>query len=81
MVYWWNRNYSSIDKDGQKKYSQEYLSMNQEQKAKGSFVFWDVEARCHDYEAIYDWVEKNKLDVDKYNEAERLKMETMGPSE
>ncbi|PGH34644.1 hypothetical protein GX50_02534 [[Emmonsia] crescens] len=63
MVYWWNRSYTYTDESGHEQYSQRYLSMNNVEKARNSFAFWDVEARCHDSEAIYEWAEKHQVNV------------------
>ncbi|EGE82471.1 hypothetical protein RJZ56_005912 [Blastomyces dermatitidis] len=63
MVYWWNQSYTYTDERGQEQYSQRYLSMSNVEKARHSFAYWDVEARCHDTDAIYEWAEKNKVNV------------------
>ncbi|PGH06414.1 hypothetical protein GX51_02426 [Blastomyces parvus] len=63
MVYWWNQSYTYTDARGHEQYSQRYLSMSNAEKARHSFAYWDVEARCHDTEAIYEWAEKHRLDV------------------
>jgi hypothetical protein len=64
LVYWWNSNYSYVDRKGLKHYTEEYLGRSMKERAQGSFVKWDVEARCHDWDAINDWIEKHRLDAD-----------------
>ncbi|PGG96500.1 hypothetical protein AJ79_09560 [Helicocarpus griseus UAMH5409] len=61
MVYWWNRSYSYTDEQGQRHHTQKFLTMSNEEKTKGSFAFWDVEAHCRDWDKIYEWAEINQV--------------------
>lgn len=55
MVYWWNSSFSFTGDDEKKHYSEKYLSLQRtEAIASESFVFWDVETRCHDYQPVHD---------------------------
>ncbi|KAL1952459.1 hypothetical protein VTO42DRAFT_5298 [Malbranchea cinnamomea] len=66
LVYWWNSNYSYLDANGVKHYTEEYLSMSEEERVAGSFVKWEVKTQCRDWDAISDWVNKNKLQENKH---------------
>lgn len=59
LIPWWNTTWSHIDKDGKKQYSQDYLSMTRMQRAKTSYVVWDLETKCIDMDALEDYVVKH----------------------
>lgn len=68
LVYWWRQNFTYVDDSGARRYAEDYLRMNTEERAKSAFVRWDVDVQCRDMDAINAWVQKNQIDNDKYGE-------------
>lgn len=66
MVYWWNQNFTYIDDNGAKHYSDWYLQSSPEQRSKGTFTAWDTQVQCRDMEAIHAWMKAHQLDIEKY---------------
>lgn len=61
MTYWWNKTYTLTTKDGKEVYSDHYLSMSPQERAKGSYVNWDIEHKCREIQPIEDWVDERRL--------------------
>lgn len=68
LVYWWRQNFTYVDDSGTRRYAEDYLHMNTEERAKSAFVRWDVDVQCRDMDAINAWVQTNQIENDKYGE-------------
>ena len=71
LVYWWNDNYTYIDEAGNKRYTDEYLSMPVHERFLKSSVKWDVPTQCRDISAIDSWIDAHQIDIDMYREYDR----------
>ncbi|KAL9611176.1 MAG: hypothetical protein Q9167_004161 [Letrouitia subvulpina] len=55
MTYWWNKNYTVSDEDGRERHSDWFESLNPDERATNSSVFWDIEHSCRMFEPIDEW--------------------------
>jgi Mycotoxin biosynthesis protein UstYa len=70
LLYWWNHNYTYVDGDGIKHYTEDYLSRTPEQRATGTFATWDTAVQCRDLNSINTWIDAHAMDNDKYGGTE-----------
>ena len=59
MTYRWNQNYTTSLLDGTKVHSDWFNAATDAERAKGSFVYWDIEHSCRMQEPIDAWIEKH----------------------
>ncbi|KAL9037219.1 MAG: hypothetical protein Q9214_005797, partial [Letrouitia sp. 1 TL-2023] len=51
----WNKNYTVSDEDGREQHSDWFESLNPDERATNSSVFWNIEHSCRMFEAIDEW--------------------------
>ena len=51
----WNKNYTVSDADGRERHSDWFESLNPDERATNSSVFWDIEHSCRMFEPIDEW--------------------------
>ena len=61
MTYWWNKNYTSTMPDGREVHSDWFDSLDLDDRATNSSVFWNIEHSCRMFEPIEDWVNRHPL--------------------